>query len=89
MMASPWKFLTRLVSPRRQQEQDDGSIDDVKSDELAIVGSTEPPVKENLNLADQPTRENAQPIVQSEPVSEEPEPLAGIRKRYSGHGGER
>ncbi len=82
-MASPWSFLTRLVSPRRQKTQDGGSIEEVKPDDLAIAGSTETPVKENLNLDDQPTRERAHLFLQSEPVAEEPEPLAeagsGIR----------
>ncbi|MDW5318277.1 hypothetical protein [Rhizobium sp. PL01] len=64
------------MSLRRQQGQNDGSIEDVKPDELAIARSTETPVKKNFNLADQPTREHPQPIVQSEPVSAEPEPLA-------------
>ena len=31
-MASPWKFLARLVSPRRQPKQDDSTIEAVKPD---------------------------------------------------------
>ncbi|OWV73024.1 hypothetical protein ATY77_08445 [Rhizobium sp. R634] len=40
-MASPWKLLARLVSPRRQQRQEHGSTDDVKPDLLAIATPTE------------------------------------------------
>jgi hypothetical protein len=40
-MASPWSFLTRVVSPRRQKTQDSESSEDVKPNELVIAGSTE------------------------------------------------
>ncbi|CDZ31225.1 Hypothetical protein, partial CDS, partial [Neorhizobium galegae bv. officinalis] len=40
-MASPWKLLARLVSPRRQQTQEHGSTDDVKPELLAIAKPTE------------------------------------------------
>lgn len=75
-MASPWKFLARLVSPRRLEKRDGSAIKEVKPDVSAVAGPTETPVRENLNLADQPTRDKAQPLVQSEPVSARPEPLA-------------
>lgn len=75
MMASPWNFLTRLVSLRLRQKQDGDSIEDDKPDALTIAVSTETPVRENLTLVDQPTPDNAPPIIQSEPDSE-PEPVA-------------
>lgn len=42
-MASPWKFLARLVSPRRQQTQGNDSIEDVSPGVLPIAGSPERP----------------------------------------------
>lgn len=42
-MASPWKLLTRLVSPRRQQRQENDPVEDVNPGVLAIAGSTEKP----------------------------------------------
>jgi len=71
-MASPWKFLARLVSPRRLEKQDGSAIEEVKPDVSPMAGPAEAPVKENLKRADQPTREKAQPLVQSG----EPERLA-------------
>lgn len=38
-MASPWKFLARLLSPRRQQTQGNDSIEDVSPGVLPIAGS--------------------------------------------------
>lgn len=75
-MASPWKFLARLVSPRRLEKRDGSAIKELKPDVSAMAGAIEPPVQENLNLGDQPAREKAQPLVQSEPASAQPEPLA-------------
>ena len=75
-MASPWKFLVRLVSPRRLEKQDGGAIKDGKPDVLAMAEPPENPVSENLKVADQPTRGKTQPLVQSEPVSAQPQPLA-------------
>ena len=45
-MASPWKFLARLVSPRRQQRPENGSADDVTPELLAIVTPSEIPASE-------------------------------------------
>lgn len=57
-MASPWKLLARLVSPRRQQRQEHGSTDDVKPDLLAIAKPTEAASDDGLNTAEPPTGEN-------------------------------
>lgn len=75
-MASPWKFLARLVSPRRLEKQDGSANKDTKPDVTAMAGPTETHVEENVRLADQTTREKAQPFVQSQPISAQPEPLA-------------
>lgn len=53
-MASPWKLLARLVSPRRQQRQEHGSTDDVKPEVLAIAKPTETAGDNGLNAADRP-----------------------------------
>jgi len=73
-MASPWKFLTGLVSSRRQPKPDDRAIEDVKPDVLAIAGPTETTVEESLGIADQPAAEQPQPVEQSDAVAIEPEP---------------
>ena len=52
-MASPWTFLARLVSPRRQQEQEHGHIEDVNPDVREIAVSTEKPADESSSSANQ------------------------------------
>ncbi|MBY5399423.1 hypothetical protein HFN01_31930 [Rhizobium leguminosarum] len=56
-MASPWKLLARLVSPRRQQRQEHGSTDDVKPDASAIAEPTETADNNELDGADRPADE--------------------------------
>ncbi|MBY3316607.1 MULTISPECIES: hypothetical protein [Rhizobium] len=68
-MASPWKLLARLVSPRRQQRQEQGSTDDVKRDVLAIAKSTETVAGNGLNAAGAPVDEKPVASEQSEAVS--------------------
>lgn len=58
-MASPWKLLARLVSPRRQQRQEHGSTDDVKPDASAIAKATDTAANNDLNAADRPAGEKA------------------------------
>ncbi|MBB3525850.1 hypothetical protein HFO94_25025 [Rhizobium leguminosarum] len=53
-MASPWKLLARLVSPRRQQRQEHGSTDGVKPDVLAIAKPTERAANNELDATDGP-----------------------------------
>ena len=62
-MASPWKLLARLVSPRRQQRQEHGSTDDAKPDLLAIANLTETAADNGLNTA--------APQVAAKPVADE------------------
>jgi hypothetical protein len=94
VMASPWKFLVRLVSPRPLRNQDDGSID-VKPDVAAMAGQIETPVKEHGDLVEQLTREERPSSAQSEPVSAKPEPsvetggyIQGNGKSNNGEGAE-
>ncbi|WP_105439423.1 hypothetical protein [Neorhizobium sp. T25_13] len=72
-MASPWKLLARLVSPRRQQRQEHGSTDDVKPDILAIAKPTETVADNGLNTADPPVDEKPVAYEQSEAVSADPD----------------
>lgn len=51
-MASPWKFLFRLVSPRRQQGQEHAVTDDVTPDNSAIT--TDQSAGEEPHPHDQP-----------------------------------
>ncbi len=68
-MASPWKFLTRLISPRRQRKQDGAAIG-VEPDVAAIAEQTGTPVGESV---DQPMRENPTRFVETDgPVEPEP-----------------
>ncbi|WP_210012466.1 hypothetical protein [Neorhizobium galegae] len=56
-MASPWKLLARLVSPRRQQRQEHGLTDDVKPEVLAIAKPIETAADNGLNAANRPVDE--------------------------------
>ncbi|CDZ33663.1 Hypothetical protein NGAL_HAMBI1145_19450 [Neorhizobium galegae bv. officinalis] len=72
-MASPWKLLARLVSPRRQQRHEHGPTDDVKPDVLAIAKPTETVADNGLNTADPKTDEKPVAYEQSEAVSAAPD----------------
>ncbi|CDZ64952.1 Hypothetical protein, partial CDS, partial [Neorhizobium galegae bv. orientalis] len=72
-MASPWKLLARLVSPRRQQRQEQGLTDDVKPDVLAIAKPTETVADNGLNAADPPVDVKPALHEQSEAVSADPD----------------
>ncbi|XKM43038.1 hypothetical protein A4U53_035195 (plasmid) [Rhizobium ruizarguesonis] len=61
-MASPWKLLARLVSPRRQQRQEHGSTVDVKPDVLAIAKPTETAANNESDAIDRPADEK--PVLQ-------------------------
>ncbi|MBX5192614.1 hypothetical protein HJB86_27635 [Rhizobium sp. NZLR3b] len=72
-MASPLKFLARLM--RRREIV---TVDDVKPDMLAIGDPTEPAAEKSLNTADRPSDEKAQPRNQPDPASATPEPSEEI-----------
>ncbi|TCA61502.1 hypothetical protein E0H62_35680 [Rhizobium leguminosarum bv. viciae] len=72
-MASPWKLLARLVSPRRQQRQEHGSTDDVKPDASAIAKATDTAANNDLNAADRPAGEKPVPHRHSAAVSADPD----------------
>lgn len=71
-MASPWKFLARLISPVREQKSENGSTDEVTPDALTIAGPTETPAEESLNSAGQPAGEELPGHDQAASVSAEP-----------------
>ncbi len=48
-MASPWKFLSRLVPRRREPKQDDAEVADKKPDVLALSGPAEIVAEESLS----------------------------------------
>ncbi|MBY5460814.1 hypothetical protein HFO89_31570 [Rhizobium leguminosarum] len=56
-MASPWKFLARLISPGREQKRENGSTEKVSPDALAIAGPTEALAEESVNGTDRPASE--------------------------------
>ncbi|MDI6028599.1 hypothetical protein QBK99_20705 [Corticibacterium sp. UT-5YL-CI-8] len=72
-MASPWKFLARLMSPRLQKKQDDRAIKDVTAGGLAIAAPTDAPAIESLHIADRPVPEQSQPVDRADAVSTKPE----------------
>ncbi|WP_246727051.1 hypothetical protein [Rhizobium laguerreae] len=61
-MASPWKLLARLVSPRRRQRQEYGSTIDVKPDLLAIANPTETAANDESDAIDRPA--DQKPVLQ-------------------------
>ncbi|CAN7676570.1 hypothetical protein [Neorhizobium sp. LjRoot104] len=71
-MASPWKLLARLVSPRRQR-QEHGSTDDVKPEVLAIAKPTETAAEHGLNAAETPIDEKPVADEQSEALLATPD----------------
>ncbi|OWO95085.1 hypothetical protein B5E41_10250 [Rhizobium esperanzae] len=56
-MASPWKLLVRLISPRREQGRENGATEKVRAEALAIAGPTETPAEESLISAARPASE--------------------------------
>jgi hypothetical protein len=74
-MASPWKFLKQLVSPRREQKQPNGTIDTVTPETLAIAGPTETPAEESLSSAGLPAGGEQHSHNQTDVVSAEPDKL--------------
>ncbi|TBH54021.1 hypothetical protein [Rhizobium leguminosarum] len=71
-MASPWKLLARLVSPKRQQRQEYGSTDDVKPDVVAIAKPTETAAKNERGASDRPADER--PLLDSRSAASSVDP---------------
>ncbi|WP_208180266.1 hypothetical protein J4T85_034905 (plasmid) [Sinorhizobium medicae] len=73
-MASPWKLLANLISPRRQQRHEQGSTDDAKPEVSAISKPTEKADDNGLNAGDAAVDERPARYHQSEVLSAEPSP---------------
>ncbi|RFB85109.1 hypothetical protein B5K08_26670 [Rhizobium leguminosarum bv. trifolii] len=71
-MASPWKFLTRLISPGRAQKRESGSTDEVTPDPLVISGPAETPAEESLISAARPAGEELSRHDQASAISAVP-----------------
>jgi hypothetical protein len=83
-MASPWKFLARLVSPRREPKPDDGAIETVKPSVLPIEGPTEATAEERGDIADHLEGEQPQPVDRSDAALIAPEPSDETRRLAAG-----
>ncbi|AIC31416.1 hypothetical protein IE4771_PE00190 (plasmid) [Rhizobium etli bv. mimosae str. IE4771] len=53
-MASPWKFLARLISPGREQKKENGSTSEATLDASATAGLADAAASESVNGADRP-----------------------------------
>lgn len=86
-MASPWKFLARLVSPRREQKEN-GPNDDGKSKVRTGGDPTETGDDRGVNSEDRPASEERLPDTQFDAVSAEPrlaeETVSSIQRSVSG-----
>ncbi|MBY5392962.1 hypothetical protein [Rhizobium leguminosarum] len=73
-MASPWKLLTRLVSRRRQQRQEQASTDEVKPElALTTLRPTETAADNGPNSVERPADETPVTHNQHEAVSANPD----------------
>ncbi|THV12338.1 hypothetical protein [Rhizobium rhizophilum] len=61
-MASPWKFLSRLVSPRRQKGPGDEQVEDVNPDEPGIASSAKLLGGGSLDPVDPPGAKSSRPL---------------------------
>ncbi|MBY5371087.1 hypothetical protein [Rhizobium leguminosarum] len=71
-MASPWKFLARLVSPGREQKRENGSTEKVSPEALPSSGSAETPAEDSLNSDGRPAGEELPRHGQPGAISIEP-----------------
>lgn len=71
-MASPWKFLSRLVSSRRGQKQADRTGDGAKLDVVAIARPAGTLAEESLNPAGRPADVEPAPRAPSDAASAQP-----------------
>ncbi|MBB3650144.1 hypothetical protein FHX14_006388 [Rhizobium sp. BK619] len=53
-MASPWKFLARLISPGREQKKEAGSPSEATPEASATAGLADAAASEGVNGADRP-----------------------------------
>jgi len=74
-MASPWKFLSRLV-PRRRESKQDAVVADAKPNVLALSGPAETAAEESPSVSSARAAAELPPTVRSDPVSVEPPTIA-------------
>ncbi len=75
-MASPWKFLSRLVPRRREPKQDDAEVAGGKPDVLALPGPAETAAEESPSVSSARTAAELPPTDRSDPVSVGPRSIA-------------
>ena len=74
-MASPWKFLSRLV-PRRRESKQDAVVADAKPNVLALSGPVETAAEESPSVSSARAAAELPPTDRSDPVSLEPPTIA-------------
>jgi hypothetical protein len=74
-MASPWKFLSRLV-PRRREPKQDAEVADAKPNVLALPGQAETAAEESPSVSSARAATELPPTDRSDPVSVEPPTIA-------------
>ena len=74
-MASPWKFLSRLV-PRRRESKQDAVVADAKPNVLALSGPVETAAEESPSVSSARAATELPPTDRSDPVSLEPPTIA-------------
>jgi len=70
-MASPWKFLSRLV-PRRRESKQDAVVADAKPNVLALSGPVGTAAEESPSVSSAQAAAELGPTDKSDPVSVEP-----------------
>lgn len=73
-MASPWKFLSRLV-PRRREPKQDAVVADAKPNVLALSGPAETAAEESPSVSSARAAAELSPSAVSDPDLEEPTPV--------------
>ena len=79
-MASPWKFLSRLV-PRRRESKQDAVVADAKPNVLALSGPVETVAEENLANSSADGGVELSPSAVSDPDLEKPAPVESAVSR--------
>jgi hypothetical protein len=74
-MASPWKFLSRLV-PRRRESKQDAVVADAKPNVLALSGPVETAAEESPSVSSARAAAELPPTDRTDPVSVEPPAIA-------------
>ncbi|ACI59524.1 conserved hypothetical protein (plasmid) [Rhizobium leguminosarum bv. trifolii WSM2304] len=81
-MASPWKFLARLISPGREQKKEDGSASEATPDASATAGLADAAASESVNGADRPASDETH----RQAVAVSPQPVHSEKAEKDGPG---